>query len=160
MSTLAETGHETATDLEECIERAIKKLNVKNELDLRHYLPHQDGRLHHLTFAKLKNANPKELQMMIEMNILNKEPVLIQGKPRTKKTIKSGGEIKFNKSQLSRLIDILKKEGDIELISILSPHLSLSQIQKQLIESISAKTIDQELWDTYRRLVEKEHLNP
>ena len=158
MSMLSETAQEKPL-LEECIAKAISKVNARKESELCHYLPDQEGRIHHWAFARLKKTSPQELQTLIETHILDKEPVRIRPKMQTSSLGKKVPEIKFKQSQLSRLLEILKKEGEEELIAIVSPHLSMKQIQMHLIESIRAKKIDQELWETYMRLVTEEKLS-
>ena len=65
-------------------------------------------------------------------------------------------EVKFKRSQINRLVDILKNSGEAELIAMLSPHQSLGQVQKAMLDMIRSKEIDADLWATYVKLVEEE----
>ncbi len=47
-------------------------------------------------------------------------------------------------------------EGVDQMIEILSPHQTLAQVQKHMIEMVKSKGIDQDLWQTYVRLVKEQ----
>lgn len=42
------------------------------------------------------------------------------------------------------------------LIEMLSPHQTLFQVQKLMIDMVRSKGVDQELWQTYVKLVQEE----
>jgi len=144
-------------ELEESISRAMQRVNAQKETELCQYLPGKNGRLHHFAFGKLKKTQPSELLQMIREHILEKDvPVALSSTPRPGLMVKRQVEVKFKRSQINRLVDILKKAGEEELISMLAPHQTLAQVQKLMLEMIREKDIDQGLWETYVRLVEEE----
>ena len=158
MTTL-DIPHQTFKTLEECIGRAINKINAKKAVDLCFYIPHKNGRLHHFTFGKLKKTEPEELQKLIEQHILQKEqPQLISSQytPRVRDTTKRSIAVTFKRGHVNRLVELLKKSGDEELLAMLAPHQTFTQVHKQMLDMIRAKEIDHDLWDTYTRLVAKE----
>lgn len=157
MSTLTAPTENVLEELEETIAGAMRQINVKKETDLCHYLPGKGGKLHHFAYGKLKKSQPIELIKMIKEHILSIEaPHQFSSKPRSGLIVKRQVEVKFKRSQINRLVDVLKKAGDWELISLLSPHQTLSQVQKLMMEMVRAKNIDQSLWETYVCLVEEE----
>lgn len=94
---------------------------------------------------------------MIREHILKKDaPEELSSTPRPGLMVKRQVEVKFKRSQINRLVDILKKAGEEELISMLAPHQTLAQVQKLMLEMIREKDIDQGLWETYIRLVTEE----
>lgn len=144
-------------ELEESISRAMQRVNAQKETELCQYLPGKKGRLHHFAFGKLKKTQPAELLQMIREHILEKDvPEALSSTPRPGLMVKRQVEVKFKRSQINRLVDILKKAGEEELISMLAPHQTLAQVQKLMLEMIREKDIDQGLWETYVRLVEEE----
>ena len=144
-------------ELEETISRAMQRVNAQKETELCHYLPGKNGRLHHFAFGKLKKTQPGELLQMIREHILEKDaPEALSSTPRPGLMVKRQVEVKFKRSQINRLVDILKRAGEEELISMLAPHQTLAQVQKLMLEMIREKDIDQGLWETYVRLVEEE----
>lgn len=157
MSLLHATVSNTLDELEESIARAMDRVNVRKESDLCHYLPGKDGRLHHFAFGKLKKTRPLELLKMIKEHILEKEiPKAFSSKPKPGLMVKRQVEVKFKRSQINRLVDILKKAGEQELICMLTPHQTLAQVQKLMLDMIKEREIDQDLWETYVKLVEEE----
>ena len=58
--------------LKECVQEAMKKLNVQNETALCRYIPHGEGYIHHFTYLKMKSANPVQVRNLIQTFILDK----------------------------------------------------------------------------------------
>lgn len=144
-------------ELEECISRAMQRVNAQKEAELCHYLPGKNGRLHHFAFGKMKKTQPLELLTMIREHILEKDtPQTVSSAPRPGLKVKRQVEVKLKRSQINRLVDILKEAGEEELISVLAPHQTLTQVQKLMLEMVREKEVDQGLWETYARLVEEE----
>jgi len=157
MDTFHASAQSTLEELEEAIFRAMDRVNVKKETDLCHFLPGKNGRLHHFAFGKMKKVQPTELLQMIREYILEKEtPETFSSIPRPALMVKRQVEVKLKRSQINRLVDILKKVGDHELISTLAPHQTLAQVQKLMLEMIRKKEVDQDLWETYVKLIEEE----
>jgi len=157
MGTYTENQKQSIEELDPCIHRAMSKVNARKETDLCRFIPTAKGHLHHFAFAKLKKAQPAELQKLISEHILEKEnPVQVSSKPLAALAVKRTVEIQFKRSQINRLVDLLKNSGDEELISMLSPHQTLGQVQKAMLEMIKARKVDQGLWTTYMKLVEED----
>lgn len=148
---------QSVNSLEESIHRAMSRVSVEKESDLCRYLPGSKGHMHHFAFAKLKKRAPTQLVKMIQEHILEKDsPDPISSKPRAALMVKRTVEVKFKRSQINRLVDILKKAGEEDLIGMLSPHQTLGQVQKDMLDMVRAREIDQDLWATYVKLVEEE----
>ncbi len=157
MARQIEIPSKISEELEESISRAMERVNVKKETDLCRYLPGKEGRLHHFAFSKLKRTRPIELVKMVREYILeNEHPQELSSKPRPGLMLKRLVEVKLKRAQINRLVDILKKSGDHDLIATLSPHQTLGQVQKLMLEMIRMKEVDLSLWETYVRLVEEE----
>lgn len=157
MGTYTESRNQTAESLDECIHRAMSRVTAEKETDLCRYLPGSKGHMHHFAFSKLKKQSPTQLLKMIQQHILeNESPNPISSKPRAALMVKRTVEVKFKRSQINRLVDILKKAGEEDLIDMLSPHQTLGQVQKDMLDMIRSREVDQDLWATYVKLVEEE----
>jgi len=149
-------------ELEECIANAMSKVQTKRESKLCRYIPHDERHLHHFAFNKLKKTNPTELRNMIQRHILDTEqPVMVPSKPRAAQKVKRTADLTLKRSDINQLLTFLKKagsqmEGADHLIAMLSPHQTLSQVQKLMIDMVRTKAVDQDLWQTYTKLVQEE----
>ncbi len=149
-------------EIDNCIARAMSKVRVEKEMKLIRFIPQGDGFLHHLAFKKLKRTNPTELQNLIQTHILdNENPAMIPAKPRSTSRTKSKSGVMLKRSEINQLLTVLRKagsqiEGVDQMIEILSPHQTLAQVQKHMIEMVKSKVIDQDLWQTYVRLVQEQ----
>lgn len=147
-------------ELNECIADAMKKVGVQKETDLSRYIPGRKGYLHHFAFVKLKKTSPSELQQMIQEYILEKEnPEPLSSAPKPGLKMKRTVDLTIKKSMINQLLNALKIskiEGSEDLIAMLSPHQTIGQIQKLMLDMIRAKEVDVGLWETYKKLVEEE----
>ncbi len=71
--------------LEECIDEAMAKLNLRKETGLCKYIPYDKGYMHHFTFLKMKTDNPVHLRNLIKANVFDKKPIKAPPKPRKKR---------------------------------------------------------------------------
>ena len=146
-------------EIEEIISLAVKKVGVQKETQLCPYLPWDDNQLHHLKFLRLKRNQPEELKKMISMYIIEKShPEIISrapSKPRDGAKLKRISQVKLRKGQIDRLVSILQKTGDLDLISFLTPHQSLTQVKKLMIEMVRKDEVDSSLIETYSRLIQE-----
>lgn len=151
-------------ELETSIRLAIKKVSAQKETDLCYYIPHKSTQLHHLAFLKLKKKAPQELLKLIKEHILEKDNVTpVFKKPHPVSTMAKDVEIKLKRSQVNELLTVLKTAGSLiegadDLISVLSPHQSLTQVRKFMMDMIRDKRVDYKLWETYVQLVQEEEL--
>jgi len=138
--------------LEEIIEKAIKKVEGKKENDLCKYLPMDSGGyMHHFTFRKKKHRNPNELQNLIEKFIIKSDrPGVVPPKRRAPRgSRKRRDNLAFSRVQLDRMLQIARLAGDTEMISMLSPRKSLPAVKRELIASIRHNRVEQELWNSF-----------
>lgn len=161
MLTETETPKKALSSLEDHIAKAMKRVNVPTESKLCRFIPDENGVgfIHHFSFAKIKKTNPAELQKLIKKHILDHEkPAMLPSKPRAKRggRSKSVVEVKFSRPQINRLFEILKKSGDEDLLSVISPHQSVTQLQKLMLGMIKDKQVDPELWNTWVNLIKEE----
>lgn len=162
MITYTEAKKKSLEKLEDIISVAMRKVNVAKEIDLCQYIPGSKGCLHHFAFSKVKKNNPEELSQMIKEHILEKESTeQVASKPRAAMMVKRTVDIKLKRSQINQLLSVLKNSGSTiqgaeDLISVLTPHQTLGQVQKLMQDMIRAKKVDVGLWETYVKLVEEE----
>jgi hypothetical protein len=160
-STLNEIKPIFIKELEEYITQAMQKVNATTEGELCRYIPDNSGTaIHHFTFFKLKRSNPQALMATIKRHILDKKPEKALSKPRTRKAssnYKRAIEIKFTRDQLSRLLVILKKTDDNDLLNLVSSYQPAREIQKRMLEMIKQKQMDPELLEAYVQLIKKEN---
>ena len=146
--------------IEDVIERAIKKVGGRKENDLCKYLPMTaGGYMHHFTMRKMKVRQPNELSTLIEKFIISPtKPSAVKPKQRAARgSRKKRDQITFTKGQLERLLNIARQAGDKEMISILSPKKSLMSYKRDLIQSIRNGSVEQELWNGYVESVQNQH---
>jgi chaperonin GroEL (HSP60 family) len=147
-------------ELNEYIVNAMKKVDVQKETDLSRYIPGRKGHLHHFAFVKLKKTSPTELQQLIQEYIVDKEnPEPISSAPKPALKMKRTVELTIKKSMINQLLNALKiskVEGAEDLIAMLTPHQTLGQVQKLMLDMIREKEVDAGLWETYVKLVEEE----
>lgn len=139
-------------DIEEVIDRAIKKVKGKRENDLCKFLPiATGGYMHHFTLRKMKLKEPFELGSLIEKFIINPvKPTPIAPKQRAARgSRKRKDQMTFTKGQLERLLNMAKLSGDKEMVSVLSPRKSLAACKRDLIKSIRSGVVDEILWASY-----------
>lgn len=139
-------------ELEEIIEKAIKKVKGRKENDLCKYIPMSSGGyMHHFTLSKMKYKSPKELESLIEKFILQPDrPLVVPPKPRAPRgSRKKKDSLNFTKLQLERLLNMARLAGDKEMIAMLSPKKSLAHCKRELIQSIRDGVVDHELWTAY-----------
>lgn len=164
MQTTIESTKTHLNQLQDVIAEAMAKVNVQKETNLCVYLPTHDGRLHHFLFKRMKKTKPAELLSLIKKHILeNENPAFIKRQKKDKSpqqkpnpNFKKPPQPKFKKSQIDRLINILEKSGDTDLIPLFSPHRSLTQVKKLMIEMIRKTELDQGLIDIYARLIQEQ----
>lgn len=142
----------TLREVENVIEKAIKKVGGNKENDLCKFLPMESGGyMHHFTLRKMRKKNPQELSQLIEKYILKPEkPSIVRPKQRAARgSRKRRDQITFTKLQLERLLNIARLAGDKEMIAVLSPKKSLATYKRELIQTIRNGIVDQELWNGY-----------
>jgi hypothetical protein len=136
----------------------MSKVQTKRESKLCRYIPHDAGHLHHFAFNKLKKTNPTELRNMIQRHILSSEqPTMVPSKPRAGQRVKRTADLTLKRSDINEILAFLRKtDGADHLIEMLSPHQTLPQVQKLMIDMVKSKSIDEGLWQTYTKLVQEE----
>jgi len=138
--------------IEEIINKAIKKVRGTKENDLCKYLPMETGGyMHHFTLRKMKYKEPAQLGTLIEKFIINADrPSVVAPKRRAPRgSRKRRDHLSFSRMQLERMLQIARLAGDKEMVSMLSPKKSLPNIKRDLIVSIRHGQVDQELWNSY-----------
>lgn len=149
---MVETKTKNYREIEEVINKAIKKVNGRKENDLCKYIPmNSGGYMHHFTLKKMKNRQPAELSTLIEKFIINSDrPSVVTPKQRAARgSRKRRDQYTFSRMQLERMLNIARLAGDKEMISILAPKKSLATCKRELIASIRHGKVEQELWNAY-----------
>lgn len=141
-----------ASQIDEVINKAIKKLGVKKENELCKYLPMKSGGyMHHFTLRKMKHKQPQELAAIIEKFIINSDKAtIIAPKQRAARgSRKRRDHMNFTRMQLERMLNIARLAGDKEIITILSPKKSLATCKRELIQAIRHNKAEADLWNNY-----------
>ena len=147
-------------EIEDIIDRAIKKVGGQQENDLCKYIPMSGGGyMHHFTLRKMKLKQPAELAGLIEQFIINAtKPSGIAPKQRAPRgSRKRKDQIVFTKSQLDHLLNLARNSGNRELMSVLSPKKSIAACKRELISSIRQNVADQALWAMFSEMVSASH---
>ena len=58
---------------------------------------------------------------------------------------------------MDRLLQVVLKEGDTELLKKLTPKPTLKSLKRQLIQSIKIERADEDLWKAYAEQVQAVH---
>lgn len=150
-----------ATNIEEIIAKAVKKIGGRKENELCKYLPMKTGGyMHHFTMRKMKLKQPQELSSIIERFVINSDkPTIVAPKQRAPRgSRKRRDHLNFTRMQLERMLNIARLAGDKEIITILSPRKSLASCKRELIQAIRHNKIEQELWNSYTEAVQAHQL--
>ena len=142
----------SSAKLEELINNAIKKVGVKKENDLCHFLPAESGGyLHHFTLRKMKQQVPEQLFEMINKYIINTPaPMSVPPKRRAARgSRKRKDQIVLTKSDIDRILHMARTVGDKEVVSKLTPKKDLRTIKRELISSVRHNQVEQDLWESY-----------
>lgn len=142
----------TQTELDDIIAKALKKVGGEDENDLCKFLPGDSGGyIHHFTLRKMKNQQPHVLSDLIKKYIVhNESPDRLSPKQRAPRgSRKKKDVLALSKNDVERLIHIARQVGDTNIIAKLSPKRSLTKLKKELIKSIKAGQVDEELWKAY-----------
>ncbi len=139
-------------ETEELIKKALKKVGGNKEKDICKYLPAEtEGYMHHFTLRKIKKTSPDELRSLIAEFILEPPlPRVIDPKPRARRN----KSLSLNQADLKLILKLAQKTGDKHLLSKLGAKLSLPRIKRELIKSIKADRVEEELWYSYVQALE------
>jgi hypothetical protein len=142
----------SSKELEELINKAIKKIGGRKENELCKYIPvSTGGYMHHFTFRKMKKKNPVELASYLKKFLIEKDPNIVAPKKRAARgSRKRRDQLVFSRYQLERMLNIAKLAGDNEIIKILSPQKSLTAAKRDLINAIRQNIVNEELWAAYK----------
>ena len=159
------TQHEQATakttkELEDVIARAIRKIDGRKENDLCKFLPMtKGGYMHHFTLRKMRNEAPEKLSDMIHRYIINADaPGKVAPKPRAARGSRKKRDIlSLARTDVDRLIEIVRQSGDKEMISKLSPKRNTTAVRRDLMRSIREGRADQDLWTNWTEAVATAH---
>ncbi|MBS0622162.1 MAG: hypothetical protein JSR80_04300 [Verrucomicrobia bacterium] len=125
------------TTLEQKVKSAKVKLGLVQDVDLRKYLPWNDGhQMHHFSFKKLSKEAPAELSALIERYIL--AVAAPQPMPSAPRSRRNSGNLNLSRGEIQRLITRLQNVGEEALlIEKLSSQIdSYASIKRELISSI------------------------
>lgn len=139
-------------EIEDVINKAIKKVNGRKENDLCKYIPMTSGGyMHHFTLKKMKNRHPSELGTLIEKFIINSDkPSPVAPKQRAARgSRKKRDQYTLSRMQLEKVIHFARTTGNKEIMTLLSPKKSLATCKRELISSIKQGRIEAEAWNSY-----------
>jgi len=146
----------SSKELQDTLNKAIKKIGGNKENDLCRYLPMTSGGyMHHFTLRKMKNQSPSELCEMVNEFIINtSNPKTVAPKPRAARgSRKRRDHISFTRSDLEHMLRIARLAGDKDLIRKLTPKRDLRTIKRELIASIRHNRVELELWNSFVEVV-------
>lgn len=155
----------TLSELQSAINRAIIKLKVSKESEICRYIPiPTGGHIHHFTFRKKKQEDPKRLLDMIHKYVLDVEgtPVRVTPKKRAPRgSRKILNNLPLSTAQFERLIQMAKLVGDPEIEGLIKVFVNQRSrdprsLKRELINSIKQDRSDQELWNQWVELTGNE----
>lgn len=147
-------------DVDLMIDQAIKRVGAKKENELCRYLPGPNGGyIHHFTLKKMKTESPDKLVSLVKEFILaHPDPKKLPHKPRAPRGSRKRLELlNFSRQDMDRLLQVVLKEGDTELLKKLTPKPTLKSLKRQLIQSIKLERAEEDLWKAYAEQVRLAH---
>ncbi|MCB1180850.1 MAG: hypothetical protein KDK55_02340 [Chlamydiia bacterium] len=147
----------SGTELQQAIERAMKKVQGRKENDLCKFLPGPTGGyMHHFTLKKLKKTNPAELKsLLMEFIVESPKPRALEPKPRAPRGSRKRRDIiSFTRIDLDKVLDLARRFGDKDLIAKFSPKRPLANLKRDLIRSIRDNQVNVDLWNAYAEAVD------
>jgi len=154
--TLEQPSGKVLQDLEDTIQKAIKKVNGKKENDLCKYLPgDKGGYIHHFTMRKMKTEAPLELKKLINEKINDPSmPKKLAPRPRAARgSRKRRDQVVLTRPMLERVLNVARLVGDKEMISMLSPKRPFAALKRDLLASIRQNKADIELFEAWQEAV-------
>jgi len=142
--------------LTEMLSRAMHKIGSRGENELCKYLPGEGGGyLHHFTLRKMKTRNPSILRELLSKYILGPDkPVRLPHKRRAPRGSRRRAEgVALTRTDLERVMELVRRSGDQELMAKLNPQKNLSTIKRDLIRSIREGDVQADLWNLYAQTV-------
>ena len=139
-------------DLEELINKAIKKVQGSKENDLCRYLPGPlGGCIHHFTLRKLKSSDPAQLFSLLQKFIIEKDPPFkLDPRPRAPRgSRKRNDSIRLSKADIEKVLELAKKAGDQDLLARFGSKRPLPSLKREFIRSIRDNQVNQDLWNIY-----------
>jgi hypothetical protein len=109
--------------LEYLIQKAILKVNGKNEASLCRFIPFKSGGyMHRFLFKKMKQKNPEELHNLIQAHIIQVDnPQEISVKPSDQfTTYKKESLFIITKTEMDCIIALARQAGDDKLLEAMS----------------------------------------
>lgn len=149
---LASQKESTHQEIENYLSKAIKKLGVKDENMICHYLPGpKGGYIHHFTMRKMRQQSPHALVELLKRHILDQtHPRPITPKARAPRgSRKRKDVIQLNPTAIERLLNLARVAGDREAVAMLTPKRSIAACRRELITSIRSGRVDHDLWNAY-----------
>ncbi|NGX31359.1 MAG: hypothetical protein K940chlam8_00726 [Chlamydiae bacterium] len=159
MSQQTLTPQKTLQELEDIIQKAIKKVKGAKENDLCKYLPgDKGGYIHHFTMRKMKVQAPEKLKKMINERINDPSmPKRLAPRPRAARgSRKRRDQIVLTRPMLERILNVARLVGDKEMITMLSPKRPFATLKRDLIASIRQDQADMELWSAWQEATSSE----
>ena len=139
-------------NLDQLIERAVKKVGAKKENDICRYIPGpKGGYIHHFSMRKMKHEDPEQLTNLLNKYIVNcehphKQPPK-QRAPRGSR--KKKDHLPLTKQDVDLLLSLARKSGEKDIIRKLTPRKDLRSVKRDLISSIKHNRVEEELWHSY-----------
>jgi hypothetical protein len=138
--------------LADILAKAMAKIGGRGENELCKYLPAEGGGyLHHFTLRKMKTRSPASLHDLISKYILGPDrPIRLPHKRRAPRgTRKRRDGVALTRGDFERVMDLVRKSGDQDLMAKLSPQKNLPNIKRDLIRAIREGRVEAELWNLY-----------
>ena len=145
-------------EIEQVIGQAIKKIGADRENELCRYLPGPSGGyIHHFTLKKMKTEAPVKLLTLLKDYIVN--PAVAKKLPHKPRAPRGSRNrlVNFSRQEMDRLLQVVLKEGDTELLKKLTPKPTLKSIKRQLLQSIKNERADVALWNAFVDQVQAVH---
>ena len=147
----------TNAELDQLIATAMKKIDGKKENAICRFLPGATGGyMHHFTLRKMKNEGKTALADMIRRYIIDVErPASVKAKQRAARgSRKKKGQVVLSDADVEFLLPLVRATGNKDMVRKLLPRKDIKAIKRELIASIRAGKVNNNLWNTYVECVQ------
>lgn len=150
----------TLSNVDELIEKAMKKVGVTKATDICRFIPGSTGGyVHHFTLKKMKGRDPEQLCSLIRQHILEADkPSRVEPKRRAARgSRKRRDQVLFTKQDIERILKMAKLAGDEEMVrKVIAQRQDLKALKRELISSIRQGRVEHHIWQSYADAVQNQ----
>jgi hypothetical protein len=149
-------------NVDELIEKAMKKVGARKSSDLCRYIPGTSGSgyVHHFTLKKWQKEEPTKFVDLLHQYILDADkPSRLDPKRRAARgSRKRRDHVLFTKQDIERILKMAKMAGDDEMVrKVIAQRQDLKALKRELLSSIRQNRVEPHLWQSYVEAIQNQN---